>query len=102
MNVEEIDAQTLKARLAENPGSIVLIDVREPFEYSEGVIEGAVFIPMNSIPYSLDELDKDAETVIYCAHGIRSYQVAAYLMQNGFSNVKSLADGYVAWAYYAR
>src|SRR5262249_46233869 len=102
MEVEEIDAQTLMARMAEKPGEIVLIDVREPFEYSEGVIDGAVFIPMNSIPDSMDELDKDAETVIYCAHGVRSYQVAAYMAQNGFSNVKSLADGYAAWAYYSR
>jgi rhodanese-related sulfurtransferase len=101
MDFQEIDTQTLKKQLAgENPP--VVVDVREPYEYGEGVIPNAVFIPMNDIPDRMDELDKDADIVIYCAHGIRSAQVAAYLTYKGFANVKSLADGYVAWAYYAR
>jgi rhodanese-related sulfurtransferase len=102
MEVQEIDAPALKARLADPQAAVVLIDVREPYEYGEGYIEGALGIPMNSIPSALDQLDKDAETVIYCAHGVRSAHVAAYLMQQGFSNVKSLMDGYAAWAYYNR
>jgi rhodanese-related sulfurtransferase len=102
MDVLEIDARTLKQRLTENDTGLVLLDVREPFEYAEGVIPGAVFIPMNDIPYRMGELDRDAEIVVYCAHGVRSWQVAAYLMQNGFTNVAHLADGFAAWAYYAR
>ncbi len=102
MDVPEIDARTLKQRLGEDGATMVLLDVREPFEYAEGVIPGAVFIPMNDIPARLDELDKRDEIVVYCAHGIRSWQVAAYLMQNGFANVKHLADGFAAWAYQAR
>ena len=101
MDFQEIDARTLKKQLAgKNPP--VVVDVREPYEYAEGVIPNAVFIPMNDIPDRMGELDKDADIVIYCAHGVRSAQVAAYLEYNGFSNVKSLADGYVAWAFHAR
>ena len=101
MDVPEIDAHTLKQKLAENNTGLVLLDVREPYEYAEGVIPGATFIPMNDIPAHIDELDKDAEIVVYCAHGIRSYQVAAYLMHNGFTKVQHLADGFAAWSYYA-
>ena len=102
MDVPEIDARTLKQRLAEDGASIVLLDVREPYEYAEGVIPGAMFIPMNDIPARIDELDKSDEIVVYCAHGIRSWQVAAYLIHNGFANVRHLADGFVSWAWYAR
>jgi rhodanese-related sulfurtransferase len=102
MDVPEIDAPTLKQRLAGDGSKLVLLDVREPYEYREGVIPGAVFIPMNDIPARMDELDKDAEIVVYCAHGIRSWQVAAYLIHNGFTSVTHLADGFAAWAWYAR
>jgi rhodanese-related sulfurtransferase len=102
MDVPEIDARTLKQRLAEDGANIVLLDVREPYEYIEGLIPGAVLIPMNDIPARMDELDKRDEIVVYCAHGIRSWEVAAYLIHNGFANVKHLADGFAAWAWYAR
>jgi rhodanese-related sulfurtransferase len=101
MDVPEIDARTLKQRLAEDGAHVVLLDVREPYEYIEGLIPGAVLIPMNDIPARMGELDKGDEIVVYCAHGIRSWQVAAYLMHNGFANVKHLADGFAAWAWYA-
>jgi rhodanese-related sulfurtransferase len=102
MEVPEIDARTLKQRLAEDSANIVLLDVREPYEYIEGLIPGAMLIPMNDIPARIDELDKRDEIVVYCAHGIRSWQVAAYLINNGFTNVRHLADGFAAWAWYAR
>lgn len=102
MDVPEIDARALKQRLADTDKPLVTLDVREPYEYAEGVIPGAVFIPMNDIPARMDELDRDAEIVVYCAHGVRSWQVAAFLMQNGFAHVAHLADGFAAWAYYAR
>jgi rhodanese-related sulfurtransferase len=102
MDVPEIDAQVLKQRLAGQDAAPVILDVREPFEYYEGVIPGAVFIPMNDIPARMGELDKDAEIVVYCAHGVRSWHVAAFLMQNGFTHVTHLADGFAAWTWYAR
>jgi len=102
MDVPEIDARALKQRLANEGDKPVLLDVREPYEYAEGVIPGAVFIPMNDIPARMGELDKDVEIVVYCAHGIRSWQVAAYLLHNGFANVRHLADGFAAWAWHAR
>ncbi len=102
MDVPEIDSRTLKQKLADSNPHLALLDVREPYEYAEGLIPGATFIPMNDIPARMDELDKDAEIVVYCAHGVRSWHVAAFLMQNGFANVKHLADGFAAWTYDAR
>jgi len=101
MDVPEIDARALKTRLQADAPPVV-VDVREPYEYVEGFIAGSLRIPMNDIPARLDELDRNAEIVIYCAHGVRSYYVAAYLLQNGFPNVKHLADGFAAWAYLPR
>jgi rhodanese-related sulfurtransferase len=46
----------------------------------------------------MGELDKDAEIIVQCHHGSRSWNVAAYLMQNGFTNVKNLTGGIDAWA----
>ena len=46
---------------------------------------------MNSLP-------DDAPLVVICHHGVRSYQVAAYLLNAGFAEVFSLAGGVAAWA----
>jgi rhodanese-related sulfurtransferase len=76
----------------------VLLDVREPWEFQSCHIEGAVPIPMNTIPVRLSELEEDAQIVCICHHGGRSMQVAAFLERNGFANVINLTGGVHAWA----
>jgi rhodanese-related sulfurtransferase len=76
----------------------VLLDVRELWELAICRIEGSVSIPMGRIPGAVSKLDPDREILVICHHGIRSYQVARYLEQRGFTRVVNLEGGVAAWA----
>lgn len=80
------------------PTPPVLLDIREPWEAELVQIPGSVFIPMNHIPERLGELDSDADTVVYCHHGVRSARVLEYLEQNGFTGARHLTGGVDAYA----
>lgn len=89
-----ITASELKSCL----GSVVLVDVREPEEYAAGYIEGSKLIPLGEISVRAEqELDKQADIVLYCAHGIRSLYALAALQKLGFEKLRSLDGGIVAW-----
>ena len=78
----EITAADLKKRLDAGE-RILLVDVREPWEYQLCRIEGAVLIPMGTIPANLQKLDTDEPVVCYCHHGMRSMDVTNWLRQQG-------------------
>jgi len=69
----------------------VLLDVREPWEWNLCRLPGAILIPMREIPARLQEFDKDAETIVICHHGVRSYHAARYLETAGFGDVVNLS-----------
>lgn len=75
-----------------------LVDVREPWEFQICHIEGSVHIPMSAVPAGKDRLDPDAETVMICHHGSRSFQAGLFLERAGFSKVFNLSGGLDAWA----
>lgn len=95
--VDIMDVHRLHELLGgENPP--VLLDCREQHEWEAGYISPCVHIPMNELPNRLDELSAEATTVVYCLHGLRSADVAAWLKgKGGFQNVSSLDGGIVAW-----
>lgn len=76
----------------------VLLDVREHWEDALCRIPGAVLIPMGELPGRVQELNPDAETVVICHHGVRSYHAARYLESLGFGDVVNLSGGVAAWA----
>lgn len=76
----------------------VLLDVREEWEWNTCRIPGAVLIPLRELPARIGELDKAAETVVICHHGVRSYHAAHYLKSLGFEGVINLSGGMAAWA----
>jgi rhodanese-related sulfurtransferase len=78
--------------------SPIMLDVREPWEYQTCHIEGALPMPMNTVPARQEELDPEAPIVCICHHGARSMQVAAFLERNGFTQVANLTGGVHAWA----
>jgi len=90
--------QDLAARLRDGDEPLLLLDVREPWEFGVCRIEGSRSLPMRQIPAALGELDRDRELVVICHHGIRSQQVALYLDHQGFRNVINLQGGVAAWA----
>src|SRR5438128_9885020 len=78
----EITAAELKKRLDAGE-KILLVDVREPWEYAVCRIEGAKLIPMQTIPANLQTLDVDEPVICYCHHGMRSLDVAVWLQKQG-------------------
>jgi rhodanese-related sulfurtransferase len=95
IKVPEVMATELMAELR-NGGAPFVLDCRESFERQQGYIPGSTHIIMREIPYHLGELDRDADIVVFCAHGNRSYGVAGYLIENGF-RARSLRGGIVEW-----
>ena len=77
---------------------VLLIDVREPWEYDISRIAGSKLIPMGSIPANLQALDGEEPVVCYCHHGMRSLDVAVWLRGQGVENVRSLAGGIDRWS----
>lgn len=94
--VIEVDAVALKARLDAGE-AVLLLDVREQFEWDQGHLQGAVHVPLTALPLHLDELDREARIVVYCHHGNRSWYAAEYLLRQGFRHAESLAGGTNAW-----
>lgn len=70
-----------------------LLDVREEAEVAAYSIPNAVNIPMGQLRSRLGELDKTKRTVVFCAIGVRAYNSARILMQNGFENVEVYPGG---------
>jgi len=92
-----ISVTELKNKL-EAEESLVLIDVREPHEHDEFNIGGRL-IPIGNIPQAIEDLSdhKDDEIVVYCRSGNRSGMAQQFLQQYGFSKVKNLTGGMLAW-----
>lgn len=95
--MEDITTDELKQRLANGEKPFV-IDVREPHEYQEFNI-GALNIPLGSLPQRLEELEdhKNDEIIVHCRSGARSANAKAFMQQQGFSNVRNLLGGMLAW-----
>ena len=95
--VEDITPKDLAQRMESDEKPQVL-DVREDIERDIACIPGSLHIPMQQVPARVAELDRDRPIVIYCHHGMRSYQVACYLHEQGFAKVYSLGGGIDGYA----
>lgn len=76
----------------------LLLDVREPWEFQVCRLPDSQLVPMRQIPMALDGLDPKRETVVICHHGVRSFAVARFLEQAGFTSVINLDGGVAGWA----
>ncbi|WP_266202464.1 rhodanese-like domain-containing protein [Pontibacter kalidii] len=94
----DITAEELKERLSKGE-TPVIIDVREDWEHQESNIPGATNIPLGTLPQRLDELEdlKEKEVIVQCRSGARSASARAFLMQQGFSNVRNLVGGIMGY-----
>lgn len=91
--VPQADVRQLSAAMT---GDVVVIDVREPFEYASGHIPGAVHLPMHLVPLRLEDIPKAKPVYVVCATGNRSWQVCHYLNQHGLSAI-NVNGGTSAW-----
>ena len=94
----EISVEETRRLLTNAPADTVLIDVREPYEFTICAIAGAEPIPMRQIPEKLADLPRDKHLLIHCHHGSRSLRVTEYLRTQGFPRVSNVAGGIEAWA----
>lgn len=86
------------AKLRETQSEAVFLDVREDSELAICRIDGALHIPMGTIPLRYESLPKDAPLIVLCHHGMRSLNVVQFLEARGFDNAINLAGGIHAWA----
>ena len=75
----------------------VLIDVREPGDYEEGHIEGAINIPIRELAQSLELIPTDRPVIVYCASGWRAGMAYSTLRLMGYDNVSAWAPGWAGW-----
>lgn len=92
-----ISTTELKTRL-DKGDSLILVDVREEWEYSLAKIKNSILIPLGTLPQSLAQLNRDSEIIAICHHGMRSADATSFLLQQGFQNVKNLVGGIDAWS----
>jgi rhodanese-related sulfurtransferase len=79
------------------PGT-VLIDVREAGELADGVIPGAIHIPIRDIPANLDRIPTDRPVIVYCASGWRAGLTVSSLRMMGYDNVVAFTPSWRGWA----
>ena len=93
--ITEIDLDTAEGRI----GEALFLDVREPDEYEQGAIPGAVHIPRGQLETNVEGKIPDHSTpiVIYCASGFRSAFAAKTLQDLGYENVVNVRPGFNQW-----
>jgi molybdenum cofactor guanylyltransferase len=93
VEVPEIDVEELDERRARGA---TVIDVREPDEYAEAHIPGAVLVPLATVPDNLAEFPTTGPVYIVCRSGARSRRAAAFLRSSGVDAV-NVAGGLRSW-----
>jgi rhodanese-related sulfurtransferase len=94
----EIAPEELQS-LLDAKSDVVVLDVRESWEFEAARIANSKHIPMGDIPARFNqELDPEDHIVVVCHHGVRSMNVTAWLRQQGFEKAQSLRGGIDRWA----
>ena len=93
----DIGPRELAERLARKD-DLLLVDVREPGEHAVARIEGAILVPLRTLPARVGELDSRREIVLHCHHGVRSLQALQFLRQAGYPRLLNLRGGIDAWS----
>ncbi len=94
--IAEVDTATAEQRIA---AGATILDVREPDEYEQGALVGAIHIPRGHLEAQVENKlpDRAADVVVYCAGGVRSAFAAKTLGELGYTNVVSMAGGFGRW-----
>jgi molybdopterin/thiamine biosynthesis adenylyltransferase/rhodanese-related sulfurtransferase len=94
-HINEITAEGLKL-LIDGKAAIQLVDVREPFEF-DLVNIGGINIPVNALADGVTLIDKGVPVILLCKSGQRSHLAAQRLTEMGFTNVRNMKGGLIAW-----
>ena len=96
--VEEITPEKTYA-LQESGDEVLVIDTREDNEWERGHIAGAVHLGKGVIERDIEKIapELDREVILYCGGGFRSVLAADALQKMGYTNVRSMAEGWRGW-----
>ncbi len=98
----EITVKELAAKIAAGGDGVQLVDVREMHELDIASIAGFLNMPLSEYESWQTNihtrLEREAETLVLCHHGMRSAQMCHWLMSQGFTNVKNISGGIDAYA----
>jgi len=86
---------------AQQDENAVILDVRTPDEWNDGIIPGAITIDYYKGQGFIDEveqLDKSKNYYVYCRSGARSGNACGILNQLGFENAYNLSGGILQWS----
>ena len=97
--IQEVPVDAAEAAITQ---ADVLIDVREPDEYRQGHVPGAVNMPRGLLEFQMSGqpamAPRDLAIVLYCKTSGRAALAACALHDMGYLNVRSIAGGFDAWA----
>ena len=94
---EILQIEVDEARRRLDAGGTLFMDVRDPASFKAAHIPGAVHVNDHNIEAFVQATPHDRPIVIYCYHGLSSQGGAAFLMEHGFIDVRSLSGGFDAW-----
>jgi adenylyltransferase/sulfurtransferase len=92
-----VDPVALKKEL-DGDSNIFLLDVREPHEYDICRLPDSWLLPLGQLEKRINEVDREADIVVYCRSGVRSAQAVKFLVDAGYPRVRNLAGGTLAWS----
>jgi len=96
--IKEISADQTRALVSSSDiDNYQLVDVRQPGEYEQGHIPGALLIPLGELPSRYSELDGDKETIAYCRSGVRSRSACQILSGLGIETIYNMKGGILAY-----
>lgn len=95
--MNQITVEELKTLLEHKPKNVIVIDVRTKEERDEGYIEGTTHIPLNQIPFQVEEIARAEKVYFQCAKGGRSASACEILIKSDFPDVYNVVGGIEDW-----
>jgi len=97
ITLSQVQVSDLWERFNSQHGNLLLIDVRESFEWELGYIEGSLLIPLGEVWQRAEELNRGKELILICEEGIRSSTAASILLHRGFTRAANVPGGFGDW-----
>jgi rhodanese-related sulfurtransferase len=94
--IKQITPEELKVKL-NNGAHPAIIDVREAEEVAEGMIPGAIHIPLGELALRQNEIEQTEEIILVCRSGNRSQKAYEFLEAQGFTGLFNMSGGMLAW-----
>ena len=94
----EISPELVREIIDGGEEAVILLDVRDDWEWERAHIESAIHIPLADLSNRIDDLDRNQEIVAYCHVGERSIDACLVLWDAGFRKIRSMIGGIEAWS----